>query len=189
VVQILRTEAGDPLAAMVRPGDLLVSVDGLPVTRFSEIESALRGKERVRVGLVRDGEPIEVEVAPRPVTSLDVTRVVTWAGVRLHTPDRSARLLGVPPDRPYVAYLESGSPAGRGQLFPIQSILAVNGVDTPDLDAFVAVVEALPPGRPVRVDTITREGERHVVTIEPDEQFFPTEELVLGPEGWTRRTL
>ncbi len=188
VIQVLRTEAGDPLAGRVRPGDLVVSIDGAPVTRFSEVESAIRGRDEVRVGLVRDGEVIELAVAPRPVATLDVTRVVAWAGVRLHTPDRSARLLGVPPERPYVAYLESGSPAGRGQLFPIRSILAVNGVDTPDLDAFVAAVKALPPGSPVRVDTVTREGERQVVTVEPDEQFFPTEELVLGPDGWVRRT-
>jgi S1-C subfamily serine protease len=189
VIQVLRTEAGDPLARQVRPGDLVVSIDGEVVTRFRALEVALRGKDTVRLGVARDGEVLELEVAPRPIGTLDVTRVVTWAGVRLHTPDRSARLLGVPPARPYVAYLESGSPAGRGQLFPIQSILAVNGKDTPDLDTFVAVVKDLPAGAPVRVDTITREGERHVITVEPDEQFFPTEELVAGPTGWLRRTL
>lgn len=188
VVQVLRTEAGDPLARTVRPGDLVLSVDGQPVTRFSEIEVAIHGKDAVRLGLVRDGEVIEVQATPRPVATLDVTRVVSWAGARLHAPDRSARLLGVPPGRPYVAYLESGSPAGRGQLYPLQSIVAVNGVDTPDLDAFLAAVKAGPAGAPVRVDTVTREGERHVLTVEPDDQFFPTEELVLGPDGWVRRT-
>lgn len=188
VIEVLRTEAGDPLAKVARPGDLLVSVDGQPVTRFREVERAVAGRDTVKLGLVRDGGLLEVDAAPRPVTTRDVTRVVTWAGVRLHAPDRSARLLGVDSGRPYVAYLESGSPAGRGGLSPIRSVQSVNGVDTPDLDAFLAVVKAAPPGEPVRLETITRDGEHHVVTVEPDEQFFPTQELVLTERGWERRT-
>ncbi|MEQ1503388.1 MAG: hypothetical protein ABMB14_14215, partial [Myxococcota bacterium] len=89
--------------------------------------------------------------------------------------DRSAELEGVTPGRPYVAVLESGSPAGRGRLYSQRSILAVDGVDTPDLDAFVAAIRRAGPS--VRLELRTREGEREVVTVEPDPAFFPSEEL------------
>jgi S1-C subfamily serine protease len=187
VLQVDRIERDDPLAQVVQPGDLLVELEGEPVTRFREVEERMRGKNRVSVTVCRDGGLVEAEILPRPLASTDVERVVAWAGVRLHTPDRSARLLGVPPRRPYISWLESGSPAGRAGLRAQRTVTAVDGVDTPDLDTFVRAVGAA--GQSVRLDLVSRTGEREVVTVEPDEAFFPTEEYVWVAGRWERHPL
>ncbi|MEQ1570348.1 MAG: hypothetical protein ABMA64_32235, partial [Myxococcota bacterium] len=66
-----------------------------------------------------------------------------------------------------------------------RSIVSVDGVDTPDLDAFLAAVRGRDGGS-VRLVLEDRRGERSVVTVEPDERFFPTQELVLRDGRWAR---
>lgn len=185
VLQVVRLERGDPLAEIVRTGDLVLAVDSAPVTRFRELEQALVGADRVELSVCRDGALSVVEVPTRPLAPLDLERVVLWAGVRVHAPDRSARLEGVRADRPYVSWLDGGSPAGRAKLLAQRSIVSVDGVDTPDLDAFLAAVRGRDGGS-VRLVLEDRRGERSVVTVEPDERFFPTQELVLRDGRWAR---
>jgi S1-C subfamily serine protease len=187
VLQIDRIERDDAMAQVLQPGDLLVELEGEPVTRFREVEERMRGKNRVSVTVCRQGGLVQAEILPRPLASTDVERVIAWSGVRLHTPDRSARLLGVLPRRPYISWLESGSPAGRAGLRAQRTVMAVDGTDTPDLDTFVRAVQAAGPA--VRLDLVTRTGEREVVTVEPDERFFPTEEYVWVAGKWERKTL
>ncbi|MEZ4235399.1 MAG: trypsin-like peptidase domain-containing protein [Myxococcota bacterium] len=100
VLEVERTAVGDPLAAQVRTGDLLLAVDGAPVTRFREVERALQGHDRAEITLCRGGGLVTLEVAPRPVLPVDVDRVVLWAGVRVHAPDPAAALYGVLPAAP-----------------------------------------------------------------------------------------
>ena len=47
---------------------------------------------------------------------------------------------GIPPEGVFVAYFSYGSPATRHKLFAGRRIVEVDGVATPDLDAFVAAV-------------------------------------------------
>jgi pro-apoptotic serine protease NMA111 len=44
VLQILKLENDDPLEQQVQPGDLLLAVDGEPVTRFRQVEEAIEGQ-------------------------------------------------------------------------------------------------------------------------------------------------
>lgn len=189
VLQVVRLETGDPLRDAVRTGDLLLRVNGTPVTRFRQVDDALRGRDVARLTVCRDGGLVEVDAAPRPLAPVDVDRVILWAGVRVHAPDRSARLEGVSPSRPYVAWTDNGSPAGRAKLYSQRSILSVDGIDTPDLDAFVGALVAKPAGAPVRLELQTRTGEREVLTVEPDAHFFPLEELRWIDGGWERRPI
>lgn len=188
VLQIDRLEEGDALEGLLRPGDLLVAIDGQPVTRYREVEQHLYGKSRVEVEVVREGGLTKVEILPRPLQTLDLEQVVLWAGLRLHAPDHSARLLGVPDRAPYISWLESGSPAGRAGLRAQRSVTAVDGQPTPDLTTFVRLVLAA-QGESVRIDAVTRTGEREVFTVEPDEAFFPTESYTLVGGVWQRQPL
>lgn len=66
-VRIARLRPGSAAsAAGVRPGDALASVDGRPVGGLSHglalIGAALAGDGRVRLGLLRDGQDLEIEV-------------------------------------------------------------------------------------------------------------------------------
>jgi pro-apoptotic serine protease NMA111 len=186
-LEVVRVATGDPLGQAVRTGDLLVAVDGRPVTRYRELELALHGKASAVLTVCRGGGLVQAQVAPQPLQPIDVDRVVLWAGVRVHAPDRSAQLEGVEAGKPYVVWLDTGSPAARAGLQPQRTILAVDGRPTPDLDAFLAQIRGAGPS--VRLTLRTRQGEREVVTVEPDPTFFGTELLVRGPEGWARQPL
>jgi putative serine protease PepD len=63
--------AGGPAVGLLRPGDVITAVDGAPVTSNAALAAALadrRPGERVRIGVLRDGDPVEVPVtlAERP---------------------------------------------------------------------------------------------------------------------------
>ena len=51
---------------------------------------------------------------------------------------------GIPPEGVYVGYFSYGSPATRYGLYPGRRIVEVDGVPTPDLDAFLAAVTGRP---------------------------------------------
>jgi membrane-associated protease RseP (regulator of RpoE activity) len=165
----------------------VLAVAGSPVTRYREIEVALHGRDSVVVTVCRGGALVEVPVSPQPLLPVDVDRVVLWAGVRVHAPDRSAQLEGVEAGRPYVAWLDAGSPAARAGLKPQRTVLAVDRHPTPDLDAFLDAVAA--GGRSVRLTLRTRQGEREVVAVRPDPAFFGAELLVREGDVWVRRPL
>ena len=64
---------------------------------------------------------------------------------------------------------------------------------TPDLDAFVEAVRALPDGAPVRVALVHLETTKpKVLTLKQDLRYWPTTELRLegsGLKGWERRVI
>jgi S1-C subfamily serine protease len=190
VLQVIRAEVGHPLADATRPGDLVVAIDGQTVTRFREVETSVAFASSVRLTLCRAGQLLDVQVPTQDLETIDVDRVVMWAGARIHTPHRAARLFGVDAARPYVSWWEGGSPAGRGELRAQRSIVSVNGLDTPDLDTFLETLLALDADATIQLALDMPTGEREVVVVEPDETFFPTTELVRNADGtWERRAL
>ena len=63
--------AGGPAIGLLQPGDLITRVDGEPATSNAALAAALaerRPGEQVRIGVLRDGDPVEVPVilAERP---------------------------------------------------------------------------------------------------------------------------
>ena len=189
VLKVLRLVRGTGADGPVRTGDLVVAIDGVSVTRAGQVEQAIRGQDIVRVGIVRDGVVLQVDVPTEPFAPVDVDRVILWAGLRIHAPHRAARLHGAHPERPYIAWWTSGSPAGRAKVFPQRSIVSVDGVETPNMDVFASVVRELAPDATVRLVLDTLHQKREVFAIELGEQFWPTEELVWENASWARRSL
>ena len=58
---------------------------------------------------------------------------------------------GIPPVGVYVGYFSYGSPATRYGLYPGRRIVEVDGIPTPDLDAFLGVVTGRPDRSSVRL--------------------------------------
>lgn len=188
VLQVVRIARGDALGEVLRTGDLLLAIDGAPVSRYRDVDLGLRGNDAVEVTVCRDGGLVTVTANPRPLVPIDVDRVVLWAGASLHAPDRSAQLEGVEPVLPYIAMVQSGSPATRASLYAQRSVTAVDGQPVRDLDGFVAAL-GRSSGRSVRLELRTRTGEREVVTVQPDLDAFPTQELARVDGGWVRRAI
>ena len=189
VLQVVRTVAATPAARMLRPGDLLLSIDGATVNRFREVEEASQVPV-ARVRVWRQGELLDLEIPTVELGSDGVDRVVMWAGALLQPPHRAlAAQRGIEPSGVFVAFHSFGSPASRNGVGAGLRIVEVDGQPTPDLDHFLRVVEGRAHREPVRLRTVNWNGQPGVFTLKLDNRYWPPYELVRGADGWTRRAL
>jgi S1-C subfamily serine protease len=190
VLSVVRITGGAPSAGVLRQGDLLLAVEGKPVTRFRDVERAVSDRTEVAVTVWR-GQDEQLLIVP--TTALDgreVERIVQWAGAILHEPHRAmSAQRGVVPQGVYVAYFSYGSPATRYRLAPGRRIVEVDGQPTPDLDAFLKVVAGRPDRSSLRVRTLSWNNVPEVITLKLDRHYWPTSEVVRTPFGWERRSL
>jgi len=187
---VVRMVGGSPAAKLLKQGDLVLAIDGNVVTRFREVERATADKPQVKVTVWRGRGEETIDIPTVALSGSDVDRLVEWAGATLQAPHRAmSAQRGVPPYGVYVGYFAYGSPATRYGLYPGRRIVEVDGVPTPDLDAFLAAVRGRPDRSSVRLKTITWNNAPEVITLKLDEHYWPTYELIHAPAGWERRAL
>lgn len=187
VLYVVRTDAGAPAHDAVMGGDLLLAINDQPVTRFIEVERAAQ-TDSVELTLLRDGQEIQVSVLTASLYGQGVDRVVSWAGMVLHAPHREvSSQRGLEPEGVYVAWFWYGTPAQRYGFRPTRRIIEVDGVPTPDLDSFLAVVSEKKDRESVRVLMVDLDNKQEVRTLKLDLRYWPTEELLLTEDGWVRR--
>lgn len=186
---VTRVWADAPALGLLREGDLIVEVAGLPAVELAEIERAVQGTS-VSVRVSRDGNELDIDVPTMVRDGQGIQRVVSWAGTLLHpVHDAVPAQRGLSRSGVYVAWYWYGSPAAQYGLRATRRILEVDSRPTPDLDAFLAVVQAVPDGGAVKLKTEDLDGRVEVTTLEVDLTYWPTWELVRTAEGWTRREL
>jgi S1-C subfamily serine protease len=100
-----------------------------------------------------------------------------------------AQQRGLPREGVYVADSRRGSPSERDGLRRTQRITAVDGLPTPDLDAFLSATAGKKDGESVRLRIEGLEGKVRVVTLEMDLHYWPTQELHRTARGWVREQL
>ena len=189
VLAVARVAAGSDAAQLLREGDLLLAVDGVPLNRFREVEEATQSPQ-VAVTVLRDGVEQTVEVATAALRGEDIDRLLLWSGAVLHAPHRAMTIQrAIPPQGVFVAYFSYGSPATRYGLYAGRRIVEVDGKPTPDLDAFIAAVQGRPDRSSVRLKTVTWNGSTGVTTLKLDQNYWPTHELRRTPAGWERRRI
>jgi S1-C subfamily serine protease len=177
-----------PSAEILEPGDLLLAVDGDPVTTFEEVERAGQ-QDEVRLTLLRDGGELTLSVLTVAVDGRGTDRALFWAGAVLQAPHSAINEQGgITPEGVYVAWFWYGSPANRYGLTASRLIVGVDDRDITDLDGFLAVVANLPDRSSVRLRTVNLDGEMDVLTLKLDLEFWPTTELRRNAEGWERIT-
>ena len=188
-MQVLRVVAGTPAAEVLRPGDLVLSVDGEVVNSFREAER-LSQKPVVEVIVWRDGEALTFDLATVALNGHSVERIFLWAGALLQEPHRAmAAQRGIEPTGVYVAYFSYGSPATRYGLWAGRRIVEVDGTPTPDLDAFIAAVSGRRDRAPVRLKTVTWNNGVEIITLKLDNRYWPAYELLRGESGWERQSV
>jgi S1-C subfamily serine protease len=187
VLVVARRTVGTQAAEVIRDGDLLLAVDGEPATSFRDVERASQADE-VALTVLRDGKTIDLRVQTASLDGEGTDRVLMWAGTVLHEPHAALpSQRGIPPVGVYVAWYWFGTPAGRYGLRPTQRIVAVDGMPTPDLDAFLAAVKDKPDRGTVMLKLVDLDGRPSVMTLVLDLQYWPTYEIRRESDGSWRR--
>ncbi|MBN8280749.1 MAG: trypsin-like peptidase domain-containing protein, partial [Gammaproteobacteria bacterium] len=193
LLSVARATAGAPSAAAFQPGDLLLTIDGEPATRYREVELRVQ-KPAVAVEVLRDGVVRRLDVATVALNGAGVRRMVMWAGALLQAPYRDmAAQRGVEPVGVYVAYFAFGSPASRYGLYAGRRITQVDGVGVADLDEFLAIVSRKRNREAVRLTTVTWNNQLEVLTLKLDDTYWPAWQINWQPDGagggWQRSDL
>jgi S1-C subfamily serine protease len=189
VLSVLRVTAGSPSEEFLRGGDLLLSVEGKPVTRFHEVEAASM-REEVELQVLREGEELQLTVPTEFLSGEGTDRGVLWAGTLLQKPPPAlARDHALPREGVYISRYWFGSPANRYGLRATSRIVEVNGMPTPDLDRFLGAVADTRDRGSVRLKVLDLEGRVRVKTLKLDLEYWPTWELFRGRTGWERRRI
>lgn len=186
VLTIERTVAGSPAAALLRPGDLLLAVDGRIVNSFSEVSAAVRAPQ-VTLTLWRSGAELSLPLKAVELSGRDIERVLIWAGATLQAPHRAmAAQRGIQPDGVFIAFFMYGSPASRYKLWAGRRITEVDGIPVPDLDAFIRAVSGRPDRSSLRLKTVSWNDAVEVTTLRLDRHYWPAYELRRSDGGWQR---
>jgi S1-C subfamily serine protease len=188
VLSVLQRSVGTPGDALFREGDLILAIDGKPVTRMRHMARVDRGRP-VRVEVLRGGEERMLDVVPQRMSGEGTTRAVLWAGALLQAPHPVlASQYRIPPGGVYVSRHWFGSPATRYRLEATHRIVEVDGRPVEDLDGFLALVADKQDGDAVRLETVDLDGRPAVITLKLDLEYWPTCELRRGEAGWERRS-
>jgi S1-C subfamily serine protease len=186
VLSVVRRAVGMPGEELFRPGDLILSIDGEPVTRARDLRRASWG-DRLVVEILRDGEVQSIEVQPKAMSGRGTTRAVLWAGALLQTPHPAlASQYGVEPKGVYVSRHWYGSPSTRYRLEATTRIVEVDGRPVADLDEFLEAVAGKKDRDPVRLEIVDLDGKPTVITLKVDLEYWPTYELRKSNGVWER---
>jgi S1-C subfamily serine protease len=187
---VVRMVGGSPAVHALQQGDIVLTIDGKVVTNFREAERAAADKDQVNVVVWRGNGEQSLDIKTVVLPGADIDRLVQWAGATLQAPHRAmSAQRGIPPVGVYVGYFAYGSPATRYGLYPGRRIVEVDGVPTPDLDAFLGVVTGRPDRSSVRLKTITWNNAPEVITLKLDKHYWPAYEVVNTDSGWVRKAL
>jgi S1-C subfamily serine protease len=186
ILSVVRTVAGTPAAQMLQTGDLLLSIDGTPATRFREVERAVQ-RDQVELQVLRNGKVEALSLATVALDGRGVRRAAMWAGALLQAPYRDmAAQRAVEPYGVYVSFFAYGSPASRFGLYAGRRIVEVDGIATPDMDSFLEIVANRADRQSVRLTTVTWNNAVDVLTLKLDQTYWPAYEILYDSEGWHR---
>jgi len=186
---VARTVAGSPAAGVLRNGDLILSIDSKPVTRYRELELAT-AKAEVVVEVLRDKQVITETVATVRLSGEGMRRGVYWGGALLQEPYRAlAAQRGIELKGAYVAFFAWGSPASRYGLLAGRRIVEVDGQPVENLDAFLELVKDKQDRDSVRLTTVSWNNSVSVLTLKVDDVYWPGYEISYTDGEWQRTTL
>ncbi|HET7369581.1 MAG TPA: trypsin-like peptidase domain-containing protein, partial [Gammaproteobacteria bacterium] len=188
VLMVSRLTAGGPADGRLQVGDLLLAIDGQPVHDFRQLYT-LSQKPAVALTVLRHGKAMKLTL---PTVLLDtgaLDRVLIWGGAVLQHPPRAlAAQRHQPREGVWVAFFNYGSPASRYGLAPGLRIVDVNGMPTPDIDAFLAATAKVRRERQtLRLRTIDPNGRAGLVAMKLQPHYWPAYELVRVDGHWVRR--
>ncbi|MST96725.1 PDZ domain-containing protein [Victivallaceae bacterium BBE-744-WT-12] len=147
--------------AGVKEGDVLVAVNGEPVSDFAayQAEIDISGSEGKPVALTlrRGKETVELSVLPAPLRDLAEQYSIYRIGVRFNPAATEDGLV--------VIGTEAGYPAEKAGILAGDRIRKLNGAAVPDYDTFLTALAAR-KGEPSTIE-LERDGKTLEVTVSP----------------------
>lgn len=191
VLMAERTVAGTPAADQVRPGDLLLTINGRMATRPREVEQAVAGQPRAELLVWRNGEEVKLDFDTVELGWEGLREVLFWAGALIQEPQRGmAAQLAIRPQGVTIQHYTYGSPAHR-YLLPIRylQVTALDGQPVASLGEFAGALQMAGDKPIVRVEGITPTGATKVATVKLDPAYWPSSRLRLSDGQWERTSL
>ena len=190
VLSVARLVGGSDAAQWLKPGDILLAIDGHPVTEFRDVERAVATREIVQATIWRTDGEHTLPIKTAALSGNDLDRVLLWEGATLQASHRALSVQrGIAPSGVYVAYFSYGSPASRYGLIPGRRIVEVDGQPTPDLDAFLKLVTGRADRASLRIKTLAINGAPEMITLKLDRHYWPAYELRRHGDMWERVAL
>jgi len=186
LLAIGRRVAGTPAAGLFKEGDLLVALDGERVHDFRGVEK-LSNKPLVEATVIRTGQELTLTVPTVRYTGRGTDHIVQWAGALLQAPHRAlAAQRSVSQEGVLVSFVWRGSPASRYRLSPLLRIVALDNEPVSDLDSFLKLAKEREGQNALRLKTINLFGREDVMTLKPDNHYWPTREIRWVDNEWRR---
>lgn len=183
-------ERGDDSSALLE-GDVVLTLNGKIITRVSELD-VMYNHEVLDAVIVRDCVEMKLNVPTVSADDLETDRAVSFCGAVLHMPHHAVRQqISKLHSEVYVSARTRGSPSYQYGLAPTNFITAVNGVQTPDLEAFIKEVVKIPDNTYFRLKCMTFDNVPWICTMKKNDHYFPTMEWVKDATeecGWRRVT-
>jgi hypothetical protein len=160
----------------LKEGDLILTMGNELVTRPSSLFKP-DFPPSLDIVILRNREVITTSITTFPAEELETTRVIFFCGAIIQAPNLSVRQYALKLySEVYVASYISGSPwpryTGKWNSF----ITHINGVPTPDLDAFFNEVSKVEDNTYLQVTAMTNDNIPWVKNLRRDEHFFPITE-------------
>ena len=160
-IELVPRPGGAAERAGVRPGDRLVSVNGVAVTSYGEFQQQLdssRGRP-LKLTLLRKDRTVELSVIPTPVRDLGAEFDYYLLGVRFHR------------EKPLEVFeLIPGGAAEKAGILPGDVLLSLDGVSYGDNNAFFARIQEV---RDSAVRLVVRRGDREMQLELAADRYVP----------------
>ncbi|HTQ37152.1 MAG TPA: trypsin-like peptidase domain-containing protein [Steroidobacteraceae bacterium] len=173
-----QVQPGSPAAGKLAPGDILVSIDGHPITTFEPLEQLLDGSigARVTLQLQRGGEVQNVLLTVDDLNAITPASYLEFGDAVLNNLSyQQARFFNLPVSGVYVAnpgYSLATAGVPRGAL-----ITEFNNQPVADIKAFAAQLATLADGdrATVRFVTLDEPANPEVRSMRMDRRWFPAD--------------
>ncbi|KAJ1960999.1 hypothetical protein GGI12_003498 [Dipsacomyces acuminosporus] len=193
LLMVSRVACDSRCSNVLRPLDVVLTVDGQISTQYSDLDRAFSAKQ-LSLQVLRNKKVVAAVAETDEEDGTDTRRIIWWSGAILHEPHKAVRQqCRELPSRTYVSYNAYGSPAYTAGMAPTSFITHVEDMETPDLDAFIAAVRKLSSNTStsdfvcVRIVGLDRIPD--VISVKINSHYWPTIELVKDiskPNGWDR---
>lgn len=186
VIYVEQVVPNTPTAEVLKPGDVILAVNGELVSSMFNAELRTQANE-VSLMVLSGGQEQEIKLKLGQLDVQGTNRMVSWGGALFQEPmDTIGFFKSVDFPGVYIADTDEGSPALWDGLYRNRFVTAVDGEPVNNLDDLLRLVNNKDQDEITRLSLISMSGRKSIVTVEPEYNFWPTFEVRRIEKEWER---